>query len=190
MAILSQNRPKMSNFQNLLEAISQSPTPVWAGSREYSRNDFLISAGEVEKNIYFVKSGAVRVIYQTEFEEHTIRFGYKGSIINSIRSFYRQEPSEYYIQALKKTAVQYIPRETFMEFIGQSAEHLSVYRQMLEELVLQQMEREIDLLTYSPQERYARVLARSPQLFQEIPSKYIASYLRMTPETLSRLRNS
>jgi hypothetical protein len=56
--------------------------------------------------------------------------------------------------------------------------------------VLQQMERERDILTSSPLERYKRVLERSPQLFQEIPNKYIASYLRMTPETLSRIKKS
>ena len=52
------------------------------------------------------------------------------------------------------------------------------------------MERELDLLTSSPHERIQRVLKRSPQVFQEIPAKYIASYLRMTPETLSRILNS
>ena len=49
------------------------------------------------------------------------------------------------------------------------------------------LEREVDLITYSPQKRFERVFERSPQLFQEIPQKYIASYLRMTPETLSRI---
>jgi CRP-like cAMP-binding protein len=49
------------------------------------------------------------------------------------------------------------------------------------------MERENDLIIYSPQKRVERVFKRSPQLFQEIPQKYIASYLRMTPETLSRI---
>ncbi len=55
-------------------------------------------------------------------------------------------------------------------------------------LTLQQLEREIDILTKSPKERYERVLRRSPQLFQEIPNKHIANYLRMSPETLSRLK--
>jgi CRP/FNR family transcriptional regulator, anaerobic regulatory protein len=60
----------------------------------------------------------------------------------------------------------------------------------MESLIVQQIEREVDLLTASPTERLARVLKRSPNLFQEVPLKYIASYLRMTPETLSRIRNS
>ncbi|MCY7291948.1 MAG: Crp/Fnr family transcriptional regulator, partial [Ferruginibacter sp.] len=64
------------------------------------------------------------------------------------------------------------------------------YLFLMENLVTQQIDREIDLLITSPAERLKRVLARSPNLFQEIPLKYIASYLRMKPETLSRIRNS
>lgn len=60
---------------------------------------------------------------------------------------------------------------------------------ILENLVLQQMEREIDILTNSPRERYERVLKRSPHLFQEIPNRHIANYLRMSAETLSRLKS-
>ncbi|MCH5717306.1 cyclic nucleotide-binding domain-containing protein [Niabella hibiscisoli] len=59
---------------------------------------------------------------------------------------------------------------------------------MLEGLVVQQIEREKDLLIQSPRERYERVLKRSPQLFQEVANKYIAAYLRMSAETLSRLK--
>ena len=61
---------------------------------------------------------------------------------------------------------------------------------ILQTLSLQQLDREIDLLTTSPKARYERVLERSPRLFQEIPHRYIANYLRMTPETLSRLKKS
>ena len=57
-----------------------------------------------------------------------------------------------------------------------------------ERALLGRIEREIDLLTPSPKERYARLLKRSPHVFQLFPHKYIASYLRMTPETLSRLK--
>ena len=74
--------------------------------------------------------------------------------------------------------------------VNESAESLQQYIVLLESLVTQQIDRGIDLLIPSPTERLKRVLQRSPNLFQEIPLKYIASYLRMTPETLSRIRNS
>lgn len=77
-----------------------------------------------------------------------------------------------------------------MKFVHANVENKILWNKILEYLILQQMEREVDILLASPKERYERVLRRSPQLFQEIPHKYIASYLRMTPETLSRLKKS
>ena len=146
--------------------------------------------GEIERDIYYVVSGAIRVIYLTEFEEQTIRFGYEGSIINSLSSFLKGAPSEFYIEAMRKTHVKIISKEAFLKLVYESLENLRQYTTMLEEVITQQIDRETDLLTASPAERLRRVLARSPNLFQEVPLKYIASYLRMKPETLSRIRNS
>jgi hypothetical protein len=75
-----------------------------------------------------------------------------------------------------------------MTLIQSDATLFQVWLKLLEQMIFQQLEREKDLLTFSPLERYKRVWKRSPQLFQEIPNKYIASYLRMTPETLSRIK--
>ncbi len=168
----------------LLQAYPQAAT------KQLKRHEFLIQEGQIEHHLYFVESGALRVFYQTEFEEHTIRFGYQHSIINSLASFLSGKPSEFYIQAIRKTTLRAFPKSFFRSFTTASPESLQQYNQLLELLVTQQIEREIDLLTPSPLERLQRVQARSPQLFQEIPAKYIASYLRMSPETLSRIRNS
>jgi hypothetical protein len=64
------------------------------------------------------------------------------------------------------------------------------WRRMEEEALVGKIEREVELLTFTPEERYNRLLKRSPHIFQLIPKKYIASYLRMTPETMSRIRPS
>ncbi len=157
---------------------------------EIVREQYLLREGEVERFVYFIVDGAVRVFLVTEHEEHTIRFGYKDSIITSLNSFISGKPSEFYLQALRKTTVYCIPKDHFVQSAMANEESLKAYNEMLKGLVVQQMEREVDLLTHSPAERLKRVLDRSPQLFQEIPSKYIASYLRMTPETLSRIRIS
>jgi CRP-like cAMP-binding protein len=154
------------------------------------RGQFILKAGEVERNLYFVKSGAIRVFYLTEFDEQIIRFGYKGSLINSLSSFINQKPSEFYIEAIRKTTLQVISREKLYQLVNENETSLKQYILLLETLITQQIDREIDLLITSPSERLKRVLSRSPNLFQEIPLKYIASYLRMKPETLSRIRNS
>jgi CRP-like cAMP-binding protein len=156
----------------------------------YAKGEYLIREGETEKNIYFIESGLVRVFLLNELEEQTIRFGYQGSIINSLASFIKGTPSEFYIEALRKTSVRVISKDQLAKLIYSSEESLQSYTHLLEILITQQIEREIDLLTPSPSERLNRVLQRSPHLFQEVPLKYIASYLRMTPETLSRIRSS
>jgi len=159
-------------------------------TKTIAKGDYLIKEGEIENNLYWVASGAVRVFYLTEFEEHVIRLGYKDSFINSLSSFIKQTPSEFFIEAIRKTTVKVISKEQLQTLVNESNDNLKQYLALMEILVTQQIDREIDLLITSPAERLKRVLNRSPNLFQEIPLKYIASYLRMKPETLSRIRNS
>jgi len=158
--------------------------------RILSRGDILLKEGDVETNLYLVQTGAIRVFYLSEFEEQTIRFGYKGSLINSLSSFIKATRSEFYIDAIRKSTIKIISKDNLLKLVHESEESLRQYIQLLETSITQQIDREIDLLISSPAERLKRVLERSPNLFQEIPLKYIASYLRMKPETLSRIRNS
>lgn len=157
---------------------------------EVERNGFLKTAGSIDTTIYFVEEGSLRVYIMDENEERTIRFGYQNNILVSLDSFLTEKPSEFVIQALKKTRVKLIPKKGFMEFIYRDENNLKLWAKILEDLVIQQIEREKDLLISSPKERYERVLRRSPVLFQEVSNRHIANYLRMTPETLSRLKKS
>jgi CRP-like cAMP-binding protein len=163
---------------------------MWSSIRIIERNEFIVQQGEIERNIYFVEDGALRVFFVAEFEENTIRFGYKNSFITSLPSFFNEQPSIFYIQAIRKSRLRIMERQHFISFIQEKPSRQKQYNQFLQHMIIQQIEREIDILTFSPIERLKRVQERSPQLFQEIPSKYIASYLRMTPETLSRIRKS
>lgn len=178
----------MSTRPGLMEAL-KSEKYLKAEKRELSRQEYLLTPGVVENHIYYIEEGALRLFYVSRNAEHDIRFGYTGDIITSLGSFLSGESSEYYIQAIRKTIVYQVPKTAFFEFVQSNIHSLKEYSSLMEHLALQQLERELDLLTDSPLERYNRVLERSPRLFQEIPLKYIASYLRMTPETLSRLRN-
>jgi CRP/FNR family transcriptional regulator, anaerobic regulatory protein len=152
------------------------------------RNEFLKVKGSIDTNIYFIENGSLRIFVLDDCEEQIIRFGYKNDLIVSLDSFLTEKPSDFYIQAIKKTTLKVIPKKKFMEFINLNETNKQILIKILEDLILQQIEREKDILTNSPKERFERVLNRSPKLFQEIPNKYIANYLRMTPETLSRLK--
>ena len=153
------------------------------------RNEFLKVKGSTDTNVYYVESGSLRIFVLDDYEERTIRFGYKENIIVSMDSFLTGKPSDLYIQAIKKTVVKVITKPQIDKFLD-SESNRSLWIKILENLVLQQLDREIDILTSSPKERYERVLKRSPQLFQEISNRHIANYLRMSAETLSRLKKS
>lgn len=180
----------MNLINELKGRIDSHPENLWLKGISLKRNEFLKVKGTVDLQLYFVESGALRVFIEDEHEEHTIRFGYKNSFIASLDSYITEKPSQFYIQAIKKSEVKAMHKHAFMGFVESSPANMLLWQKVNEQLVYQQIEREIDLLTSSPLERYKRVLERSPQLFQEIPHKYIASYLRMTPETLSRLQKS
>lgn len=163
---------------------------LWDEPQTLKRNEYLTKPGKMDTNSYFVVSGSLRVFVLVEGEEQTIRFGYQGSIIAALDSVFGDKPTEFYIQALKKTTVRSVRNSDLKILVESDIENSKLWILLLESFALQQMERERDILTTSPIERYRRVLNRSPQLFQEIPHKYIASYLRMTPETLSRIQKS
>jgi CRP-like cAMP-binding protein len=151
------------------------------------RNEFLKVKGSIDTNVYYVESGSLRIFVLDNYEEQTIRFGYKDNLIVALDSFLTGKPSDVFIQAMKKTVVKVVTKPQIDKFL-ETENNRNLWIKILENLVIQQMEREIDILTNSPKERYERVLKRSPQLFQEIPNRHIANYLRMSAETLSRLK--
>lgn len=155
----------------------------------FTKNQYLAAEGTINNPLFFIISGAVRAIYVSEQEEFTVRFGYEGSIIASLDSFLSNQPSAFFIQALRKTEAYVIPRAEYFDFVQSSPQRMATHAKLMENLVVSMLDREIDLLTSSPMQRFARLMERSPQVFQHIPMKYIAGYLRMSPETLSRLRN-
>lgn len=176
----------MNPLQSLLKELETQ----WTDTVVLKRNEFLVQQGMIHTRLYFVEEGSLRVFIEDEEEEHTIRFGYKGSLITALDCFLTEKPTSFYIQAIKKCQLKVISKKDYLTVINSKEEYKKLWNDLLQDFVHQQIEREIDLITYSPKKRFERVFKRSPQLFQEIPQKYIASYLRMTPETLSRILKS
>lgn len=153
---------------------------------QLKRGQIISRPNEVEKYIYFVKSGALRAYCFVEEQEFTVRFGYTNSIFTSLSSYFSGESGEMTLEAIRVSEVLRCTKQQFEKYIVADMDRLMKYKNLLEYLVIGCIERENDLMLQDPKSRIERVRKRSPQLFQEIPHKYIASYLRMSPETLSR----
>lgn len=163
---------------------------IWSRKVSFSRNDFIKRAHTIDTNLYFINSGSIRVYTIVDQEERCLYFGYKNSLISSIDSFLNEEASPHFIQAIKKSEVSIINKTTFMNFIKSNKENLDLWQEILIQLLQYQLAREKELFASSSKKRYELLLKRRPQIFQEIPHKYIASYLRMSAETLSRIKKS
>lgn len=162
--------------------------PLWKKRVQLNRYDFLIRQGQVEQGLYFVVSGALRIYFPLPDEEICVGFGHPNTLLVSFPSFVDAKPSAYYIQALRRSELLGISKTDFMQLMARHPNIRRFWYQELERALVGKIEREVDLLLPEPEQRLQRVMQRSPHLFQHIPKKYIASYLRMSPETLSRLK--
>jgi|SRR6476469_4521439 len=161
---------------------------LWTKEVVLRRGDFLVAPGQTEQYLYFIHHGLLRIYYPTASEEICVGFGHANTLICSFPSFAAGLPSEYAIQALRQCALIAISRSQFQAFLDHSPAFARFWRFELEKALVGRMEHEIDLLMPEPAHRLARLRKRSPHIFQVVPKKYLASYLRMSAETLSRLR--
>ena len=160
----------------------------WSYERSVIKNEFLSREGETERYLYYVIEGVLRIYYLHDGEEVCVGFSYDDTLICSYPSFIDNQPAEYYMQALTDLKLLGINREDFYSFLDSSRNMEKCWRMITEEALLGKIKRETEMLTFTPEERYTRLWNRSPHLFQLVPQKYIASYLGMQPETLSRVK--
>ena len=154
------------------------------------RKTLLTSAGETERYLYFVLDGVQRAFYMEGEKEATIVFTYPPSFSGVADSFLTQQPSLYYLETL--TASQFL-RTSFQQ-VKQLQEEYPLIQQMMFKATAFALkgvlERQIEIQCFSAEEKFRKLLSRSPHLLQLVPHKYIASYLGLDPTTFSKLLGS
>ncbi len=156
----------------------------------YQKGDIILHEGEVCRDIFWVARGLVRQYYYKNDKELTEYMAVENTICMSIESLFKEEPSHQQIQALEPTVIFALPKPALEREAVRNVNIQMLYRKILEEsLIISQIH--ADMIRFeSAQERYAKLVKSSPQLVLRAPLVYIASYLQMTPETLSRVRNN
>ena len=155
---------------------------------ELKKGALFLSEGEVCTQLGYVYKGMVRQFYFKNKKELTEHFASEDNIFICIESFLRQRPANLLVEALENTVLYGIPHDPLLALCAEDYEIEVMYRRLLENsLILSQ--RKADFLRFeTANERYARLLKEHPEIVQRAPLSHIASYLLMTPETLSRVR--
>lgn len=155
---------------------------------KFKRGETPVKEGDVCESLYYIEKGLTRQYYVKNGKEVTEHLEYEGGIVMCIESFFLQEPSRLVIETLEPSKIYAIPYNKLQELTRTSYEFCQLMFSFLEHsLILSQ--RKADTLRFeSAKERYLRTLNDHPDLVRRAPLHYLASYLQMTPETLSRVR--
>lgn len=156
--------------------------------KEYSKNEVFFKEGNIATSIYFVIEGCVRLYYNADGNEKTAYFYTEGKFFCANESFVKNTPARENFQALENTTIMSIHKSFDVELLDKFPNFEIIERYaLLDELITNNRIIE-SFVSKSPQERYTELLKTNKALFQRVHQQHIASYLGISPESLSRIR--
>jgi len=156
----------------------------------YAKGEVILNDGNVEKTLSFLETGIVRFFLPDPDceRELTFAFAFENSFFSGYDSFLSQTPADYRIEALADCEVWQISFEDLNLIYDTTKMGNLIGRKVAESLYAAKMKRELSLLKDSAKERYLDLLRHQPHLYKLIPLKYLASYIGVRPQSLSRIR--
>jgi len=169
------------NFEELMDAIS---------FREIAPGTVLLSEGEVATTLFFVVRGCLRTFFiKEDGKEITAQFFVEGQMVASFESATTGKPSRAYIEAIEDSIVGSIPLTALEEILSKSTVMRDEFSKFIMKRLVYYMEHCSSYILDNPEKRYLNLLEDSPELVARLPKQYIASYLGITPVSLSRIRS-
>lgn len=154
----------------------------------YRKNETIIQAGKIVRNVYFVLDGCVRLYYNVDGKDKTAFFYQQGNFIWANKSLKNQVPTQKNFDAVEDTILIQIDKEALYELTQMSPEFEQITRLGKEKELIAYQQQIAYFVTLSPEERFMKLFETNRQLFQQVPQQYIASYLGVSAETLSRIK--
>jgi len=152
------------------------------------RNEFLITEGKICRHLYFLEQGCLRGYYNLDGKEVTHWFGFENDFVTSFHSFITQEPAVENIQLLEGSVLWAISKTALDSLLNKYHEAERLVRMAYEKYYLRLEERYVNAQFRTAAELYENLLKRTPHIIERVSLGYIASYLGISQETLSRVR--
>jgi CRP-like cAMP-binding protein len=156
--------------------------------RQLKKDEYLLKAGKASSHASWILSGLVRSFYIKDSEEVTTKFLWEGATITSVYSFYSRKPGNENIVALEDTTLASLHYDE-MQYLYKTHPAFNFIGRVITEQYLYMLEIEVyNLRKQKAEDRYQFIVKHFPHLLQRVPLKYLATYLGMNLETLSRVR--
>lgn len=154
------------------------------------RKQPITMAGDTEKYLYLVLDGVQRAYYTHNNKEVTLVFSYPHSFSGVVDSFLLQKPSLYQLETITDSRLLRISHHEFTALMYKHRSIETWVRVAVTQVLAGTLQREIELIAYSAEEKFTTLLRRSPQVLNMIPHKYLASYIGVDPTNFSKLLSS
>ena len=167
-----------------------STFPVSIKEVVFPKGSIITDYGQIERKLYFINSGLVQLTMLHEGEEKIIDFFSANEFVCSYTSFLKQEASDVRLTALVDCQTEVILYNDLQEAYRTSFVANQLGRLFTEQIYMVKTKREKDFLTKSAKERYTDLISERPEIFRSVGVNKIAKYLRLHPESLSRIRRT
>jgi CRP/FNR family transcriptional regulator, anaerobic regulatory protein len=154
------------------------------------KGEFWVKEGEFKSDILFISKGMLRAYFVKDEVERTFDFAIENQVITATNSYILGVPSTDYIQAVEDTNMCVISKDNLEVLFSQSAKWERLGRLIFQGYTLDQEIRLRSFISETAQERYERLAKEQPELLQRTPQIYLANFLGITPQSLSRLRRN
>lgn len=183
----------MQLFQNINKIINLSEEEYeqfhsYTQTVKLKRKELLLSEGDICKYSYFVSKGCLRYFYSVDGHEHTGQFFFENNWYTDLESFLTGKPSRQNIEALEPTQILTISKDSLEKLYLLNPKFERFGRLMAERAFIGIKQRTEMLTNQSAEERYINLIRDRPKVIERIPQHYIASYIGIQPQSLSRIR--
>jgi CRP-like cAMP-binding protein len=157
-------------------------------AKNFLKGSTLTRGGETEQFIYFIEEGATRNYFIKDGKEFTVDFHFQDDFVTAYYSLITKKPSPVTIELLEDSKLIAIPYNKLEENYMKSIEGAAIGRKMAEYQYIRRLQKEMELLSLTAEERYSQLMEKNPKLVSSISVKHLSSYLGIQPESLSRIR--
>ena len=162
---------------------------IYFETKNLKKKDFLLQDGKICNFIGFIAEGTIRHFHVKDGIEKTCDISFANAWVTDFQSFTHNTYSIMNLQAMENTTVFTIQKEHLYKLYSECHKYETFGRLMAEEVAHRATEIAMSLSSDKPEERFQNLLKKQPDLFQRVPQKYIANFLGISPESLSRIRS-